>query len=294
VTEPAPDPASAVGRLIDGEDVVTAALVERFRATLAPHAADPAEDGEAPLGLHWCLAPEAVPMARLGADGHVGRGPFLPQMPELPRRMWAGGEIEHLAPLRIGDAVRRRSRIASVARKEGKSGALVFIAVEHAFESPRGLAVRERQDLVFRGAGGASASPQPSAPTGPAPEPDGALGGDLAFELETDPVLLFRYSALTFNGHRIHYDAPYATGVEGYGGLVVQGALQATFLLHAAIRLHPARRPPARFAYRGLQALLVGAPARLLARLDRADGSVRADVRDVRSGRTTMAAAATW
>lgn len=284
-----PDPALAVGRVLEATDSVTTALVQRFRATLGSHLAPRRESEDAPLGLHWCLAPEAASPDGVGADGHVARGRFLPETPGLPRRMWAGGEIEFLAPIRIGDPVRKRSRIASVSRKEGRTGPLVFVAVEHAVETPRGLAVRERQDLVFRAAE-VEATASPATNRSPEIRPDPAFQAELA----TDALLLFRYSALTFNGHRIHYDAPYATGVEGYAGLVVQGSLQATLLLHAAVRLDAAGRPPTRFAYRGLQALAVGTPARVLAWLPATDGSMRAEVRENGSGRTTMAATATW
>lgn len=267
----------AVGRREEDEDRLTSQLVARFRATVGPHLAP----AEVPLGLHWCLAPHAAPMHELGPDGHAARGGFLPALPELPRRMWAGGEVEHLAPLGVDTVVRRRSRIAGVQRKTGRSGPLAFAAVEHEYIQPGGVAIRERQDLVFRQASSGLVAPA-EAPI----EPPSAA--DLQWDIATTPVLLFRYSALTFNGHRIHYDAPYASGVEGYAGLVVHGPLQATWMLNAAALV--LGRTPRRFAYRGLAVLICGATARVLARRD-GQGRALCEVRDT-AGRITMRAEA--
>jgi 3-methylfumaryl-CoA hydratase len=271
------DDAHAVGRCEEASDLVTPQLVARFRACLEPHLFDAA----VPLGLHWCLAPHAAPMHALGPDGHAARGGFLPALPQLPRRMWAGGEIEHLAPLAEGDAVTRRSCIASVAMKQGRSGPLAFVAVQHEYANAAGVAIRERQDLVFREAADRAT---PTAEAAPDAEPP----SDLLWALDTSPVLLFRYSALTFNGHRIHYDAPYATAVEGYAGLVVHGPLLATLMLNAAATL--LGTTPRRFDYRGQRALIGATPARLLARR-MAQATVACEVRDA-GGRITMQASA--
>jgi 3-methylfumaryl-CoA hydratase len=188
------------------------------------------------------------PMSMLGPDGHPTRGGFLPPVP-LPRRMWAGGEIEFLQPLRVGDESTRTSRIADVQVKTGSTGTLCFVSVEHSISSPRGIAIRERQDIVYR----EMTTSTPATAKAPPPPPE-------AQHREThvsDPVLLFRYSALTFNGHRIHYDRDYVTKVEGYPGLIFHGPLQATFIIEMAAKLHGGK-PPKKFTYRGLQPLFEG------------------------------------
>ena len=185
-----------VGREEVAKDTVTAGLIARFRATLGGWLFDTGDD--APLGLHWCLAPPALSLEALGPDGHAARGGFLPPVP-FPSRMWAGGALAFHGPLRAGEDVTRHSRIASVEGKEGRSGPLVFVAVKHTIAVGDRTAITERQDLVYRPAqtlGG----PQDHAPQTGVP---GSFTGD--------PVTLFRYSALTFNGHRIHYDRPYVT-----------------------------------------------------------------------------------
>ncbi|WP_043752307.1 FAS1-like dehydratase domain-containing protein [Methylobacterium nodulans] len=247
-----------IGRTREVEDLVTPRLVAEYRATFAPHLAE-VGDGEAPLALHWCLAPETPAAGSLGPDGHAAKGGFLPPVP-LPRRMWAGGEIETLQPLRLGDRVVRRETVSDVAVKEGRTGALCFVTVRHDYETPRGIAIRERQDIVYREASrpGAPSAAVPRAPEDPAP--------DLAWRIEATPVLLFRYSAMTFNGHRFHYDFPYATQVEGYAGLVVHGPLQASLLLNLAARL--LGRVPARFRYRGLSPLIAGQTFTIAGRRD--------------------------
>ncbi|WP_288580002.1 MaoC family dehydratase N-terminal domain-containing protein [uncultured Methylobacterium sp.] len=235
-----------IGRSREVEDVVTPRLVAEYRATLAPHLA-PVASGDAPLALHWCLAPETPAADALGPDGHAAKGGFLPPVP-LPRRMWAGGEIETLAPLRIGDRVVRRETVSDVAVKHGRTGTLCFVTVRHEYETERGLAIRDRQDIVYREA----SRPGDAAPAAkPVP-----AGDEAAWSVEANSVLLFRYSAMTFNGHRFHYDHPYATQVEGYPGLVVHGPMQASLLLNlAAQRLG---RVPARFRYRGVAPMIAG------------------------------------
>ena len=235
-----------IGRGREVEDIVTPRLVAEYRATLAPHLA-PVASGDAPLALHWCLAPETPAADALGPDGHAAKGGFLPPVP-LPRRMWAGGEIETLAPLRVGDRVVRRETVSDVAVKHGRTGTLCFVTVRHEYETARGLAIRDRQDIVYREA----SRPGDAAPTAkPVPAEDEA-----AWSVEANSVLLFRYSAMTFNGHRFHYDHPYATQVEGYPGLVVHGPMQASLLLNlAAQRLG---RVPARFRYRGVAPMISG------------------------------------
>ena len=240
-----------LGRKTEAEDLVTDRLVASFRATLEPHlAAVPA--GTAPLGLHWCLSPRIAPMAELGPDGHPAKNRDLPPVPQ-PRRMWAGGEIEAREPLRVGDRVHLTSTIANVVRKQGRSGELWFVTVSHDYATERGLAIRDRQDLVYREASPALAS---NSPVTAAADDKTEREFSASWTVTPSPVLLFRYSAITFNGHRIHYDHPYATEIEGYGGLVVHGPLQATLLYNLAACQTGA--VPRRFAYRGVSPALVG------------------------------------
>ena len=182
---------------------------------------EPKPGDAAPLTVHWCLAQPVFPMSELGPDGHPTRGGFLPPVP-LPRRMWAGGELEFFEPLRVGDEAKRTSRISDVTMKTGSTGVLCFVSVEHLITTPRGTAIRERQDIVYRD----MSTAQPAAPAKAPPPPPAAKHRESHM---ADPVLLFRYSALTFNGHRIHYDRDYVTKVEGYPGLIFHGPMQAAF-----------------------------------------------------------------
>ncbi|WP_439498744.1 FAS1-like dehydratase domain-containing protein [Bosea sp. (in: a-proteobacteria)] len=241
---------SWIGRSQEASDLITPRLVQSFEATFAPHLAPHAE-GEAPLALHWCLAPPIAPMAAIGADGHAAKGEFLPPV-ALPRRMWAGGRIETVAPLRTGDHVTRRSKIGDIAWKQGRSGPLCFVAVEHELVTERGVALRERHDIVYREAATPGTAP-PAAPPAEAPRP-----ADLTWEVGSSPVFLFRYSAITFNSHRIHYDEPYVTAEEGYAGLVVHGPIQATLMLNIIATLSGGG--PIRLDYRGIAPLIAGAP----------------------------------
>lgn len=239
-----------IGRTEVKSDILTPGLVERLRATIG----DTAPDGldAVPLAVHWCLAPPAAPLAEIGRDGHPARGGFLPPVP-LPRRMWAGGALHFHRPLEMGDTVTRISRIADVTEKVGRSGRLVFVTVEHEISTGTGaVAITERQDIVYR-EGQAGSAQQPAS----SPRPD-ARAAEHRHVVEATTTLLFRYSALTFNGHRIHYDRDYARDVEGYPGLVVHGPLQATLLVNLAARLESGRFPKA-FTYRGLSPLFDGA-----------------------------------
>jgi 3-methylfumaryl-CoA hydratase len=236
-----------IGRTQEATDIVTAQLVKGLRATLFQDVGEPKTGDAAPFTVHWCLAQPVFPMSMLGPDGHPTRGGFLPPVP-LPRRMWAGGEIEFIDALRVGDESTRMSRISDVTVKNGSTGQLCFVSVEHTVTSPRGIAIRERQDIVYREMGGTQAAPK-----APPPPP-------VAQHREThvsDPVLLFRYSALTFNGHRIHYDRDYVTKVEGYPGLIFHGPLQAAFIVELAAKLRGGK-PPKKFTYRGVQPLFEG------------------------------------
>ncbi len=230
---------------------------------------------------HWMLFQDWVMPEGIGPDGHPKRGGYLPPVHDLPRRMWAGGRVTFReAPLREGDAVRRTSTILKVEQKSGGSGRLVFVTVRHVTEGPAGVAVEEEQDLVYRGAEGAAVKPADPAPAWP----DAVVATVLP-----DSVMLFRYSALTGNGHRIHYDHPYVTGVEGYPGLVVHGPLQATLMAHAALDHAAPGSRLARFAYRGRRPAFDGRPLAVLRR--ERDGQVMLETRDD-TGATCMQAEA--
>ena len=238
-----------IGRTSEASDIVTAHLVKGLRATLFQEVGEPTRGDAAPFTVHWCLAQPVFPMSMLGPDGHPTRGGFLPPVP-LPRRMWAGGELEFVDALRVGDEAKRTSRIADVTVKSGSTGTLCFVSVDHLVSTPRGVAIRERQDIVYREMGG----PQPASPSKAAPSPPTAQHRETHM---ADAVLLFRYSALTFNGHRIHYDRDYVTRVEGYPGLIFHGPLQAAFIVELAAKLRGGK-PPKKMSYRGVQPLFEG------------------------------------
>ncbi len=218
-----------IGREEQRIDHITAAPLAALSATLdrddpAPHTGD-----ALPPLAHWLYFTPLARTTEIGPDGHPRRGGFLP--PALPRRMWAGGRLRFIDPLRVGDDVARTSRIADIQVKEGRSGSLVFVTVNHAIANARGVALTEEHDIVYRDLPPAGVTP---ARTKPAPTDE-----TFVREIVPDPVLLFRYSALTFNAHRIHYDRSYVTEVEGYPGLIVHGPLIATLLLDLLRRQHP-------------------------------------------------------
>ncbi len=219
---------SWIGRTESGDDTLTAAPIVALAATLD---VELPQDGLPPL-WHWIFFTPKARASEIGPDGHPRWGGFLPPVP-LPRRMWAGGRLSWHGPLQVGDVVTRSSRIESVSQRQGRSGALVFVTVQHQFSGPRGLALAEEHDIVYRDAP-REGEPTPAAQVAPVDE-------QFSQDITPDPVLLFRYSALTFNGHRIHYDRSYVTGVEGYPGLVVHGPLIATLLMQLARREQPGR-----------------------------------------------------
>ncbi len=257
-----------IGRSIWRDDVVTPRLLAEYRATMAPFLFDPPQAEHCPPGLHWGLASVIPAIGLCGPDGAEAKGRFLPPIP-LSRRMWAGGSIETLHPILIGQQIRRTSTIASIKHRAGKTGPLYLLSLVHELTFEGEVLLRERQDLVFRDA--ASALAPPSNPV--------AVIGD--WTVEASPLLLFRFSAITFNGHRIHYDAPYAAE-EGYPGLVVHGPLQATLMFNlAAVKLGAV---PARFDYRCVAPLFGGSSftvafdlATSSARIARHDGVTTAE-----------------
>lgn len=251
-----------IGRTETRMDRVDPGMVTRWLATLDRAAP---VDESVPQGLHWCLCLPDAPTAALGPDGHPRRDDspdsFLPPVP-LPRRMWASSKVEFHAPLRPDDSVTRTSRVASITDKQGGSGRLVFVEVEHDTLTASGLAVREVQSIVYRDA----AAPG----TPPAPPPLGEGQFDPApwqahRALTPAEPLLFRFSALTFNSHRIHYDLPYATAEEGYRGLVVHGPLTATLLLDLAQR-ELGDNALKSFTFRGLSPAICGEMLHLVLR----------------------------
>ena len=235
-----------VGRTETKEDQITPAPIAALSATLDREPVRPAPGAPIPALWHWLYFLPLARQSEIGPDGHAKRGGFLPPVP-LPRRMWAGSQFEFHKPLRVGDSIQRVSRIESVNEKSGRSGHLVFVRVKHEVRAngEKEPALTEFHDIVYRDApkpGDAAAPPQP------APK--------AAFEKKwvPDDVLLFRYSALTFNGHRIHYDRRYVTEVEGYAGLIVHGPLQAT-LLHDLLRWQLPDARLAAFEFRALRPL---------------------------------------
>lgn len=218
------------GRSETLRDEIAAAPVRNLSATLDRNDPLPAAGTVLPPLWHWLYFLPSHRQSEIGADGHAKRGGFLPPVP-LPRRMWAGGRLRWHAPLRVADAVERTSTIASVTHKAGRTGDLVFVLVKHEVRNAQGLALSEEHDIVYR----AAAQPDDPVPPAQAAPQDAAWSR----EIVPDDVLLFRYSALTFNGHRIHYDRKYVTEVEGYPGLIVHGPLIATLLVDLARRERP-------------------------------------------------------
>ncbi len=279
------DYAAWIGREEQRKDRVDPGLVTRWLATLDRNAG---ADGNVPQALHWCLCTPDAATAQLGPDGHPVRDDcpdsFLPPVP-LPRRMWASSRLEFLKPLRVGEAVSRRSRVASVAEKQGGSGLLVFVDVAHETSGEAGLAVREIQSIVYREPAPAGAPPAPSPLGG---ERFDSAGWEAHRVVQPGESLLFRFSALTFNSHRIHYDLPYATGEEGYRGLVVHGPLTATLLLDLAQR-QLGDNALSKFAFRGLSPAICGETLHLVMRGEGAEIELGAFAGD---GRQVMSASA--
>jgi 3-methylfumaryl-CoA hydratase len=236
-----------IGRTETAVDYVTVPMVDRLSATLDRDDPFPKAGDALPVGWHSTLFPRIVRHSQIGPDGHPQRGDFLPPVP-LPRRMFAGKRTTFIAPLLVGDEVQRTSTIQNVTIKDGRSGRMVFVTVKTDIKSPRGLAISEEQDIVYRG------EPDKNAPpAAPMPAPGKAIW---THQVTPDPVMLFRYSALTFNGHRIHYDKPYVTEVEGYPNLVMNGGL-TTLLVYELARTHGTT--PIKFmSSRNVRALFVG------------------------------------
>ncbi len=244
-----------IGRTEEVHDPLSRVQAQAAQAMLDEPGA-PLADGDAlPLPWHWFHFLPRAAQAALDADGHPQRGGFLPPIP-YPRRMFAGARMQVHRPLRVGVPARREGRISDVVMKSGKTGALAFVTVAYRFLQDGVLCLEEEQDIVYREPGAAVAAPV-HALLPPPPE------GSWSRTLQPDTRLLFRFSALTFNAHRIHYDRAYATEVEGYPGLVVHGPLTAVLLLQLARQ--STLRPVVSFSFRGVAPLFDLGSIRLLA-----------------------------
>lgn len=253
-----------------------AALAATLDRETLPRPGDPL-----PPLWHWIYFTPLARQSQIAADGHPRLGGFMPPVP-LPRRMWAGGRLRFPGAIQIGEEVSKETEISKVSLKSGQQGALVFITLTHRLSTKRGLAIEEEQDIVYR-------EPSPAAgPTTAAPQAPAAAQPALWRDpVTTDPVLLFRYSALTFNAHRIHYDLPYAREEEGYPGLVVHGPLTATLLAERLLSHVPGRLEE--FSFRGQKPLFAGNP---LAICGRAEGEAHALWAEGPDGAAAMAATA--
>ncbi len=269
-----------IGRTEVRDDVVTAAPLVALSALLDREDPPPRAGDAAPPLAHWLYFLPAYRQSQAGPDGHAARGEFLPPVP-LPRRMWAGSRLEFMRPLVVGERITRTSRIVDVSSKHGRSGPLVFVTVRHEVRDAGGPVLTDEHDIVYRGEGGPAASPVAA--------PQGELWRR---EIHPDPLLLFRYSAVTFNGHRIHYDHPYVTRLEGYPGLVVHGPLVATLLVDLLRREIPSARLTA-YRFRALRPLFDTANFSTLGAPGDSGRSARLWTRDA-EGAMTMEAQASW
>jgi len=245
-----------IGRSRSADDLATAWPAAALCATLDRDDPEPKAGDALPPGWHWLYFLETARQSQIGPDGHPKRGEFYPPVP-LPRRMYVGTKMTFHRPVRVGETLTRTSRIGDVTLKEGRTGPLVFLTIVHEIAGGGSRAVTEEQSLVYRGedqAGGGG--------TGGG-DPDAPASRPWARTLQPDPVMLFRFSALTFNGHRIHYDHPYTTGVEGYPGLIVHGPLTAILLLDLVRRFAP-DRAVATFGFRTRRTFFVDQPLTLV------------------------------
>ena len=240
----ASDLAAWIGRRETAADVVTPAKAAGMAALLDWSDSPPGAGDPLPALWHWMFFAPCPRQSAIGPDGHPARGDFMPPV-ALPRRMFAGARMTFHDAIRVGDTITRESEIVSVEDKAGRTGRLVFVRVHHAVYGPRGLALDDEHAIVYREEATTAAPPPPQATLENLP---------WRREIRPDPVFLFRYSALTFNAHRIHYDRDYATGVEGYPGLVVHGPLIATCLAELA-RAETGGRALATFSFRAVSPL---------------------------------------
>lgn len=224
------------GRTQTVEDIATAAKSAGLRATL-DYDEDPWGGMIFPVG-HWLHFTPEAPQSELAVDGHPHKGGFLPPVP-LPRRMWAASDVTFHRPIRVGESLREVQTIKDVTHKSGRSGELVFLSVDHEIFAGDELAITDAQTIVYREAVDGQKAPEQSAAQRAALTPADASDWDYSYVVQPTETQLFRYSALTFNAHRIHYDRDYAVNEEGYPGLVVHGPLSATLMVDAFMRNNP-------------------------------------------------------
>lgn len=239
------NPSDWLGRTETCIDSVDIGHIQKVALSLGAQV--PVAGGEVPLLWHWALFVQGVPYDQLGEDGHPRRGGFLPAA-DNRNRMWAGGRLEFMQPLRVGSQSRRMSTISAVREKEGRTGKLLFVTVKHEYTQNGAVCISEEQDIVYR-------EPSPPKLEGSVPMPQAQWSETIT----PSPVMLFRYSAVTFNGHRIHYDEPYVTQKEGYPGLVVHGPMIATLMCGAFVNANPGKDVKS-FSYRGLRPLIAPRP----------------------------------
>ncbi|MDB3993146.1 MaoC family dehydratase N-terminal domain-containing protein [Gammaproteobacteria bacterium] len=213
-----------IGKTETTADDVTLAPLNAMAATLDKKFQRFQVGDQIPALWHWAYFLHPAPQKKLAKDGHPERGDFLPPIP-LPRRMWAGSRLHFISPIHAGDHLSRKSTIKNITIKEGKSGLLAFVNVLHEISTPSGTLLSEEHDIVYR------EKPSSDNSTSPRNTVAAPISSDFSARINPDPVFLFRYSALTFNGHRIHYDREYARLEEGYPGLIVHGPLLATLLI---------------------------------------------------------------
>ena len=250
-----------VGSRESAVDIVTPAKVEAMAATLDRDDPPPREGDPLPPLWHWMFHAPIARHSGLGPDGHPARGGFMPPVP-LPRRMFAGGRMTFLRPIGVGETITRDGEVMSVTPKMGRTGALVFVTVRYVISTEAGPAIEEEQDIVYR--------EDQSAAAATIPEPADIADAPWRRAIAPDAVMLFRYSALTFNGHRIHYDYPYVTEVERYPGLVVHGPLIATCL--AELCRDQSGRALATFAFRARSPIFTPSPFTVAGGPDAAGG----------------------
>lgn len=265
-----------IGRQREAREMVTDRQLAEFRVTM-----DGVLSNKDVLpGLHWCLTPEIYPPADLGRDSHPKTGLFLPDL-GLSRRMWAGGQISYHDGITAGDSVRRMTTIRDIRYKEGRSGKLGFVTLDHTYECNGKTRITEVHNIVYRD------DPSAGGPARLAPQAD-QWDTLRSISITPNSTLLFRYSAMTFNGHRIHYDPGYATEIEGYEGLVVHGPLQSTWMQILATDI--LGHLPHAFTYRGLSPLICGRLAQIEAIKNGDELELR--VRDIKANVVTMSAQA--
>jgi 3-methylfumaryl-CoA hydratase len=276
-----------VGREIAETDLATADPLRRFAALLDRDDRLPNQGEDLPALAHWLYFLPHYRQSDLQSDGHGKLGGFLPPIP-LPRRMWAGSRLVFHVPLRVGDVMTRRSKIVKLDLKEGRSGRLVFLSLEHEISTERGIAITELQDLVYRDETKQEPKLASSGQAELVKSPETVPAVQWSREIDPDPTLLFRYSALSFNAHRIHYDLTYAREVEGYPNLVVHGPLTATLLVDLLRRQAPEKRIRT-FSFRGLKPLFAGSKFRVCAGPWKDKGEIDLWAQNASGERTTAA-----